>query len=140
MNSVRTSLEMITDLVRDAAHPLKVDVRTGGATQDDTDVSIIPVSVDRVGRSRRDGPILDLQLTVAVVCTGPSNVDVVEDLFAALEPHSNYSIGPLDWPVTPPDAAGLGFRVSVTVPVRLAEPHGPPVKEPLTVQTVIGGR
>ncbi len=140
MNSVRSSLEMIVKVVKDAAHPLEVGVRTGGAVQDDAEVSVIPVSVERVGRSRRDGPILDLQLTVAVLCTGPTNIDIVEDLFAAVEMHSSYSIGPLDWPVAPPGAAGLGFRVSVPVPVRLTEPHGPPVKEPLTVQTVVGGR
>jgi len=66
VNSVRSSLETIVNVVKDAAHPLKVDVRAGGAAPDDAEVSVIPVSMDRVGRSRRDGPILDLQLTVAV--------------------------------------------------------------------------
>lgn len=140
MNSVRSSLEMLTRAIRDAAHPLDVEVREGGTVTAGAPVLVIPMSVDRLGRSRRDGPILDLQLTVAVVCTGSTSIDVVEDLLTALEQHSCYSIGSLNWPVEPPCAPGLGFRVSVPVAVRLLEPHGPPVREPLTVQTVISGR
>lgn len=85
-----------------------------------------PLSLVRVGRSRRLGALLDLELAVAVEVSGSDALSLTEQLLLAIElsPHSR--IEPL-----PAGRAGLGFVVVQPVSVAITEPTGPPVREPV---------
>ncbi|TFD75738.1 hypothetical protein [Cryobacterium psychrophilum] len=135
MSVVRSTLSSLVSVLADAVAPDSVAVSDGGDVPTDP-VIVRVVSLDRVGRSRRDGPVLDLELAVAVLCTGPRSLENVEQMLAAVEGSSRYAVVPLQ----PSESGmnGLGFRVRVPVPLRMSEPQGPPVLEPLQVTTVIG--
>ncbi|MCC6495231.1 MAG: carboxypeptidase regulatory-like domain-containing protein [Propionibacteriaceae bacterium] len=87
-------------------------------------VRIRPAALTRTGRSRRDGALLDLQLTVLVTVEAEAPLPVLESLLVAAESHPHVSIGPL-----PVDEPGLGFSIVVAVPVPIEEPTGPPVTD-----------
>lgn len=99
--------------------------RAGGTTTElGGPVRIRPAALARTGRSRRNGALLDLQLTVLVTVEGDEPLPVLESLLVAAESHPHVSIGPL--PETEP---GLGFSIVVPVPVPIEEPTGPPVTD-----------
>ncbi|MDQ7994006.1 MAG: carboxypeptidase-like regulatory domain-containing protein, partial [Propionicimonas sp.] len=99
--------------------------RLGAAPPDDRpDVLLTPLSLTRVGRSRRLGALLDLELAVAVEAAGDDVLDLTERLLAAAESAPGVRVGPL-----PEPAAGFGFVAVLAVSVPVAEPTGPPVEE-----------
>ena len=140
MSVVRSSLSALVDVLAEAVAPDAVSIEDTGAQSVDAattgPVVVRVVALDRIGRSRRDGPVLDLQLTAAVACTGPHSLENLEQMLAAVENISRYSVEPL--PAAVPAARSLGFLVRVPVTLRLSEPGGPPILEPLRVDTVVG--
>lgn len=99
--------------------------RPGGATPGDrADVQVTPLSITRVGRSRRLGALLDLELAVAVEAGGRDVLELTEQLLLAAEAAPHARIDPL-----PPDRPGFGFVVVLAVSITLPEPSGPPVRE-----------
>ncbi|MEE2568865.1 carboxypeptidase-like regulatory domain-containing protein [Pseudarthrobacter sp. J64] len=157
MGVVRTSLTELVGLLNNAIAPDHVtldDGSAGGTTgrsgageslsgeSDDPDdpsgTTIRPTALTRVGRSRRDGPVLDLELTARIECRGPNQLDNLEKLLLAVEHHSQYATAPV--PETPigSDRETLGFLVRIPVSVRLEEPSGPPVREPLITRLEAG--
>ena len=137
VSTVRSSLNALVALLTDVVSPDEVAVEGDAGEPHSAPVFVRPLSVDRVGRSRREGPVLDLELKVAVICTGPRSIENVEQLIRAVEINSNYSVGPLDRSCGPADEAWLGLLMVVPVSLRLDEPQGPPVREPLEVRTVL---
>jgi hypothetical protein len=131
MSAARTALSGLLDALAAAVRPAQVDLHDDAVPPGTAGVTVRPVSLDRVGRSRRDGPLLDLQLTVEVTSTGPQSLEWTEQMLTAVEQHERYSAGPLGTP------GQLGFTVRVPVPVRLGEPTGPLVREPLRVETQV---
>ena len=139
MSVSRAALAALVDLVSATVAP-DVVVSAGEHRELPAAVSVLPLALERVSRSRRDGPLLDLELRAAVVCSGPRDLENTEALLVALELRSTYTVSALDralWPDVPP---GLGCAVTVPVPVRLDEPTGPPVREPLQIRTTVGRR
>lgn len=137
MSVVRSALTDLMDLLSAAVAPEAVRFDAGDS-QDAVPISVRLLAVDRVGRSRRSGPVLDLDVSVTVRCTGPQNVENLEKLLVAVESGSRYSTGPLGRldPLDP--AQDIGFLVHVPVSVGLTEPSAPPVREPLQVRTIVG--
>lgn len=135
MSVVRSSLSTLVSVLAEAVAPDPVGVWDGGSLPTDP-VVVRVVTLDRIGRSRRDGPVLDLELAAAVSCTGPRSLENLEQMLAAVENTSRYSVAPLtaDGHTT----GALGFLVRVPVTLHLTEPGGPPIREPLQVTTVIG--
>lgn len=146
MSSLRSSLELLVGLFAAAVGPDAVVLVTDDAEQtpgspsaSDAPVQVRPLSVMRIGRSRRDGPVLDLELRVAVVCSGEYSIDNIESLLRALETTGNYTVGALDPFHGQVSETRLGFVTTVPVSLRLDEPRGPLVREPLVVKTVLVG-
>ena len=88
------------------------------------DVLVTPLSLTRVGRSRRADSLLDLELTVAVEAGGDDVLDLAERLMVAAEATPHSRLDPL-----PADRPGFGFVIALGVSVVVAEPTGPPVRE-----------
>jgi len=133
---VRSTLSSLVSVLADAVAPDSVGVADGGPVPTDP-VIVRVITVDRIGRSRRDGPVLDLELGAAVVCTGPRSIENVEQMLGAVERSARYAVSALD-PAQTGGGTGLGFIVRVPVTLRLSEPEGPPILEPLQLTTVIG--
>lgn len=97
-----------------------------GVASDATDaaVQVRPASLARVGRSRREGALLDLELTVTITVTDPKPLPLLEALLLAAESMPHTAIGPL-----PAGQRGLGFTLALLVTVPIAEPSGPRVTE-----------
>jgi hypothetical protein len=134
MSALRASLSQFVDVLAGAVAPDTVGLWDGGAAPDDP-VIVRVLLVDRVGRSRRDGPVLDLQLAASVRCTGGRSIENVEKLLLTVEGTPQYVVTPLE------RAAGedaLGFLVRVPVALRIPEPEAPLVREPAVVTTLVG--
>ncbi len=98
------------------------------------DVLLTPLSLTRIGRSRREGSLLDLQLSVAVEASGDDVLDLAERLMLAAETAPHAHLDPL-----PADRPGFGFVIAVGVSVDVTEPTGPPVKVvEVEVQPLVG--
>ncbi len=145
MGVVRTSLTELVGLLNNAIAPEHVTLSDGSRSgSDDPDdpsgTTIRPTALTRVGRSRRDGPVLDLELTARVDCRGPHQLDNLEKLLLAVEHHSQYATAPVPDQelAAETDREALGFLVRIPVSVRLDEPSGPPVREPLITRLVAG--
>jgi hypothetical protein len=134
MSDVRTSLATLVDVLSSAVAPDSVGLQDGGPIPTDP-VVVQVLTVERIGRSRRDGPVLDLELSAAVRCTGPRSLENVEQLLGAIESGAHYAVGPLA-PSVGEDR--LGFLVRIPVTMRLPEPEGPPVREPVVVNALVG--
>lgn len=134
-------MDSLLALLTHAVEPFRLNVRESKVPESnltgdisptaDPAVTIRVVSLDRVGRSRRGGSILDLNLTAAVFTTGPHFLDATEQMLRTIEVDARFSAAPLSW--TPAPSAGLGFLVSARVCVRLDERVGPEVSRPLRV-------
>lgn len=133
MSAARTALLGLVAALSEAAEPAPVALEDGPApaTPSRSGVSLRPVALSRLGRSTRDGVLLDLELLARVAVSGPDALETTERLLLGLERDSRYVVEP----VPPASAApwALGFDVRVRVPVRLEQPTGPPVREPLRV-------
>lgn len=151
MGHVRSSLSDLLGVLSDAVAPQHVRFDDGSPTAvvppPDAPVTVRAVSLNRVGRSRREGPVLDLELRVAVECHGPEQLDNMEQLLMAVELHSQYSVvsngefRPEEYSGTLQQ--GLGFLVRVPVSLRFEEPSdlpAQPVTDPQGAGRRIRGR
>ncbi|MCA4135442.1 hypothetical protein [Arthrobacter sp. M4] len=134
-------------LLSDAAAPERVRFDDGsvqeGQPEPDAPITVYAVGLDRVGRSRRAGPVLDLELRVAVECHGPKQLDNMEKLLLAME-RSQYTVITKD-ELQPGEYEsairhGLGFLIRVPVALALEEPTGPQVLEPLIAHMDVARR
>lgn len=150
MSASRAALQGLTEALAAASGPVPVLVEQDGAAvtsagpdgtpsaapegaaADDPSVRLAVLGLTRLGRSTRDGPVLDLALLVRVLVAGPSALETTEALLTALERDAHHVVEPLG----PQDGGRLGFRVTVRVPVRMEQPVGPPVRHPLQVDVV----
>ncbi|MGR0160340.1 hypothetical protein [Paenarthrobacter nitroguajacolicus] len=135
MGHVRSSLSDLLGVLSDAVAPQHVRFDDGSPTAvvppPDAPVTVRAVTLNRIGRSRGDGPVLDLELKVAVECHGPEQLDNMERLLLAVELHSQYSVVS-NGEFRPGEDSGviqqgLGFLVRVPVSLRFEEPSDPPV-------------
>jgi hypothetical protein len=126
MSATQQALDGLVTALSAAADGGKVSVLRPGDTPstEGPDVLVTPLSLTRIGRSRRAGSLLDLELTVAVEAGGDNVLDLAEKLLLAAEATPHARLEPL-----PADRSGFGFVVAVTVSVAIAEPTGPPVRE-----------
>ncbi|MBT2586792.1 hypothetical protein [Arthrobacter sp. ISL-95] len=139
MGHVRSSLSDLLGVLSGAVAPQHVRFDDGSPTAvvppPDAPVTVRAVALNRVGRSRRDGPALDLELRVSVECHGPGQLDNMEQLLLAVELHSEYSVVS-NGEFRPEEYSGaigqgLGFLVRVPVSLRFEEPSDPPA-QPVT--------
>lgn len=128
MSAARTALLGLVGALAEAVDPVAVRVDDDPAASADVPgVSVRPRSLTRVGRSRRDGAVLDLELVAAVGTSGPLSLELTEQMLTALESESRYTVEPH------PAAEGLGFQVRVPVAVRLEEPVPWRVEQPMVL-------
>jgi hypothetical protein len=132
VSDVRVFLDALLGILSTAVAPRKVALATEGAAESDAPIQVRALSVERVGRSRGEGPALDLRLVVRVLCGGPTAIDDIEALLVALET-GPYTVTPLDRAELAAGDLRLGFIASVPVSVALAETRGPRVEKPLVV-------
>ncbi|MEZ2390540.1 hypothetical protein AB6813_13510 [bacterium RCC_150] len=149
MGVVRTSLTELLGILADAVSPERVRFDDGSEaptsqSTGDAPITVHAVAVHRVGRSRREGPLLELELKVAVECHGPTQLDNMEKLLLAVEHNSQYSVvsnGEIQQDEYDSSIRdGLGFLVRVPVALRFDEPVGPLMTEPLVASPTSGRR
>ncbi|MDP9906610.1 MULTISPECIES: hypothetical protein [Arthrobacter] len=152
MGVVRSSLTELLGILSDAVSPVRVRFDDGSeppiGQSPDAPVTVHAVAMNRVGRSRREGPLLDLELKVAVECHGPMQLDNMEKLLVAIEQNTQYSVvSSGEFQPDEYDAGirqGLGFLVRVPIGISLDEPSEQPAAEPrlaaTTVARLIHGR
>lgn len=116
----------LVDTLTTAARPASASTTSGiGAAPDAAaDVRISPLSLTRLGRSRRLGPLLDLELAVAVEVGSDDVLALTERLLLAAEAAPHLRIEPL-----PAQRPGFGFVVVLGVSVEVPEPVAPAVRE-----------
>jgi hypothetical protein len=133
MSAAQAALVGLAGALAAAADPIPVAVdREGSAPREagsEPGIRVRPVSLARLGRSTREGAVLDLELLARVTVTGSSALDTTERLLVGLERDGRFVVEPVPHREAPPE--GLAFGVRVRVPVRMSEEHGPPVLEPL---------
>ncbi|KUM40873.1 hypothetical protein [Arthrobacter sp. EpRS71] len=136
MGHVQSSLSDLLGVLADAVAPQHVRFDDGSPTAvvppPDAPVTVRAATLTRIGRSRREGPALDLELTVAVQCHGPGQLDNMEQLLLAVEHHSQYSVAS-NGEFRPEEYSsaigqGLGFLVRIPVSLRFEEPSDPPAQ------------
>lgn len=129
MRAARVALNDLVDVLALAVEPRQVGVDDGSTPVKDDAVRVRALSLDRVGRSLRDGPVLDLVMVASVQCGGSGALDATELMLEALERRPQMAVEPLPRDLM---AAGLvGFLANVPVAVPLPEESGPIVREPL---------
>ena len=123
MPAARSALETLLDTIRQALAPVAVGLagQAGDTDQDDAEVLLTPVALRRVGRSRRAGALLDLELTVAVTAQGPDAIDHLERLLVLAETRGLAVASAPEPPV-------LGLNLALPVTVSIDEPTGPRVE------------
>ncbi|MEV8149523.1 hypothetical protein AB0O52_15465 [Arthrobacter sp. NPDC080073] len=142
---MRSSLTELLGILSDAVSPARVRFDDGSEPPTgqsiDAPVTVHAVAMNRVGRSRREGPLLDLELKVAVECHGPTQLDNMEKLLVAIEQNTEYSVvSSGEFQPDEYDAGirqGLGFLVRVPIGISLDEPSEPPVAEPLLAAAAV---
>ncbi|MFJ6537682.1 hypothetical protein ACIQH5_15790 [Paenarthrobacter sp. NPDC091711] len=131
---MQSSLSDLLGVLSDAVAPQHVRFDDGSPTAvvppPDAPVTVRAATLTRIGRSRSEGPTLDLELRVAVECHGPGQLDNMEQLLLAVERHSQYSVVS-NGEFRPEEYSGaigqgLGFLVRVPVSLRFEEPSDPP--------------
>ena len=125
MGAARTTLDSLLERLSTSLHPAAVVLGDGGpgspeASVDSDLVTVIPTALRRTGRSRRQGALLDLELSVRVVVAGPGALDLLEQTFVLAETSGML----VD---TDPEPTGLGLTLILPVSVPIDEPTGPPV-------------
>ncbi len=125
MSATQQALDGLVSVLTDEAGV--VVARPGQAPPDERPpVLLTPLWLHRLGRSRRVGPLLDLELAVAVETGGNDVLALTERLLVAAESAPHLRIEPL-----PADRPGFGFVVVLGASVEIIEPSGPPVREPV---------
>ena len=135
MRASRAALQALTEALSAASGSVPVlleDDEGESPAPSDPAIRLAILGLARLGRSTRDGPVLDLALMVRVLVTGPDALETTEALLVALERDAHHVVEPLG----AEDGGRLGFRVTVRVPVRLEQPVAPLVREPLQVELV----
>jgi hypothetical protein len=130
MSASRDALDTLVGILACAIAPAPVTVGDTQANSDVDGVRVSPISLDRVGRSRRHGALMDLQLAAAVTAAGPHALDLIEALLVAIE-RGPLSAAPLPDTIK---AGQLGFVVRLPVTVRIDEPAPPLVTVPPVLQ------
>lgn len=126
MSAARTALLGLVGALAEAVEPVPVALDDdGAAAPGESGVRVRPRSLSRIGRSRRDGSVLDLELVAAVGALGPEALELTELMLTALERQSRYTVEPLE------AGDALAFQVRVPVAVRLEEPVRWRVREPM---------
>jgi hypothetical protein len=144
MSLARAALTEFAAFVSAAVSPDAATLEEDTAGPDDPPppsegpIRIRPVALDRTSRSQRDGPVLDLELTVAVSSSGRRGLENTEALLTALESVGRYRVAPLDRQGLPAVPAVFSFLVRIPVAIRLDIPAGPPVREPLQLRMGTG--
>lgn len=118
------AFDALVSLLGQAAGDATIATAGSGEPSERPDVLVTPISLARLGRSRRLGALLDLELAVAVEVTGPDVLGLTERLLLAVEAAPHSRIEPL--PSTRP---GFGFVIVLAASVAIDEPTGPPVRE-----------
>jgi hypothetical protein len=132
MSAARTALLGLVSALAAAVDPETVAVDDDGTQAGKEPAVLVRAdSLTRVGRSRRDGALLDLELVSTVRSRGPRALELTEQMLTALERESRYTAEPVPAPAPPASAGGLGFQVRMLVPVRLDEPAAPRVTKPI---------
>ena len=128
MSVTQRALDQLVSILTAAAQPAEVVVARPGAPAppDRPPALVTPLSLQRIGRSRRSGSLLDLELAVAVEVAGADVLSLTERLLSAAEAAPHLRIEPL-----PPERPGFGFVVALGAGVPIIEPSGPPVREPI---------
>ncbi|MGJ3191616.1 hypothetical protein FQP90_08270 [Paenarthrobacter nitroguajacolicus] len=148
MGHVHSSLSDLLGVLSNAVAPQHVRFDDGsptaGVPPPDAPVTVRAVTLNRVGRSRREGPVLDLELRVAVECHGPEQLDNMEQLLLAVEIHSQYSVVS-NGEFRPEEYSGairqgLGFLVRIPVALPFEEPSEPRAREPVIGKAGAGRR
>lgn len=139
MSAAQAALVGLAAALATAAEPAAVSLDVEGAPPPEPmpapdgaptpAIRLRPVSLTRLGRSTRDGALLDLELLTLVTVAGAGGLDAAERLIVGLERDSRYAVEPAPREDAPPGT--LAFGVRVRVPVRIPEVSGPPVLEPL---------
>lgn len=131
MSAARTALLALVDALAAAVEPVPVTIEDESQhpTTGEPGVRVRVASLTRVGRSRRDGAVLDLELLATVGSTGPRALELTEQMLTALEREPRYAVEAAQQ--SPIDALGLGILVRVPVAVRLEEPVRWRVTEPM---------
>lgn len=144
MSVARAALTEFAAFVSAAVSPDAATLEEDAAEPDDPSppseglIRIRPVALDRTSRSQRDGPVLDLELTVAVSSSGRRGLENTEALLTALESVGRYRVAPMDMQGPPAVPAVFSLLVRIPVAVRLDIPAGLPVREPLQVRMGTG--
>lgn len=126
MGSARSTLDALLERLSASLGPAAVvlagsDVPAAPAIPEDSDrARLTPTALRRIGRSRRGGALLDLELSVRVDVTGPGALDLLEQLLVLAET-GGMTVD------TDPEPSGLGLTLVLPVTVPLDEPTGPPV-------------
>ncbi|MGD8214037.1 hypothetical protein [Aestuariimicrobium sp. Y1814] len=120
----RRALDSLRATITDAVSPAVVGLADAPNDGIEPAVLLTPVALRRVGRSRRHGALLDLELTVAVLTRGPDALDHLESLLVLAET-TGLTATPAD---SAGDQPGLGLTLTLPVTVPLDEPTGPPVE------------
>ena len=124
----RRALDSLHAMITDAVSPAVVGLADAPTDADEPGgepaVLLTPIALRRVGRSRRHGALLDLELTVAVVTRGPDALDHLESLLVLAE-----TTGLTATPATmTADQPVLGLTLTLPVTVPIEETTGPPVE------------
>lgn len=128
MSLARSALAAFLEFVSDALTP-EIVALDDGPPLPGTAVKIRPVALERTGRSQREYPVLDLELSVAVMCSGEQRLDNAEQLLKAMELTGGYRFAPLDGAFAVAEGDGIGYLVRMPVAVPLEVPVAPLVLE-----------
>ncbi len=143
MSASGTALASLVQQLATAVAPEPVVVDDGRLDHPaEADTVVRPLALTRVGRSRRDGPVLDLLLFVEVSTRGPRALDLLERHLLTLE-RTGAQVVPDGWgdaravdqtlgagtgggvATAGPRSAGLRIVVGVPVVLPLDEPQPP---------------
>jgi hypothetical protein len=136
MSSSEAALTALVELLAGEAAPETVVIDDGRVERTDFSGTLVrPLALERVGRSRRGGAILDLQLFLEVTTYGANAlaamerhlVTIEQSQLAAHEQGSQRSAGQYG-------AGTMSVVVVVPVAVSLAEPQPPIVTQPPVVE------
>lgn len=125
MGTARSTLDALLERITASLQPAAVvlaeaDAGAPDMPGDGAGVTVVPVALRRIGRSRRAGALLDLELTVGVAVAGPDALDLLEALLVLAET-AGWTVG------EGPEPPALGLTLVLPVSVPLDEPTGPPV-------------
>jgi hypothetical protein len=138
MSSSEAALTALVELLAAAATPEPVVIDDGRIVHTDFSGTLVrPLGLERVGRSRRGGAILDLQLILEVTTHGPHALATMERHLVTIELSQLAAQEQSSPPQRPPGQNSVGtMSLVVVVPVSLslAEPQPPIVTQPPVVE------